>query len=118
MFYFDEVLVSKYVQQQPWGSSAGSLLVYIPDLMPLIGMGIPRTTSTSLNKSCYSNASDCKPSVSGSARVQNYVTAEAPYHEYKLPLYAFGSEIAVNVKGFDCPTCRLTPEEIDNSFIL
>ena len=116
MFNDEQVLKGTYIQQTPWGSSGGSLRIHLPELMPKIPAGLPNSTQISLDRSCYSNANDCKPAVSSQVTTQNYVTAQAPYHSYQLPYYPYGAAIAVHSRNFDCLTCRLSPEEIDNSF--
>ena len=115
MYDLGEYIEAEYVRVKPYGSSAGDLKVYIPSLMPLISSGIPKISPVSLNKSCYCNASDCKPSVSSSISTQNYVTALEPFHPYKKPCYRFGSKLKVMAKTPDCLSCRLYPEEEDNS---
>ena len=117
MFVVDQIIKGYYVNSNPYGTSDGSLKVYLPELMPMISMGNPRSTPSSLNSSCYCNASDCKPSVSSSINTQNFVTAKAPYTTYELPCYRYGTEIAVQAKADDCLTCRLYPESTDNSIL-
>ena len=117
MFKQNQLLTAKYVHASPYGSSSGSLKVYIPELMPSISMGKPKTTPVSLNKTCYANANDCKPSVSSKINTQNYVTALAPYeyNTYKDPCYYYGSTVMVSARDEDCQSCILVPEEADNS---
>ena len=83
--------------------------------MPLITMGQPITTPVSLNKSCYINAPDCAPSIAANLNTQNYVTAKSSYNDYDMPCYWFGSSLKVMAKTPDCLSCRLHPEEEDNS---
>ena len=115
MYGINETLQANYIHSKPYGSSSGSLRVYIPSLMPLIAMGIPKITPVSLNTTCFCNASDCKPAVANKIDTQNYVTAEASYTEYKQPCYYYGSSLKVNSRTEDCLTCRLNPSEEDNS---
>ena len=53
--------------------SRGKFRVYIAKIMPLIGFGSPSSKSISLNKSCFCNASACKPTVSSNVKSQNYI---------------------------------------------
>jgi hypothetical protein len=115
MYNLSEYIQALYVQSNPYGSSTGNLKVYIPSLMPLIGMGNPKITPVSLNKSCYCNAIDCKPSVASRINTQNFVTAQAPSNNYKNSCYRFGSGLKIMAKTKDCLTCKLHPEEEDNS---
>lgn len=115
MYSLNDYIDAVYIQSNPYGSSYGDLKVYIPSLMPLIGMGTPKTTPVSLNRSCYCNASECKPAISSSINTQNYVTAKAPYHSYRSSCYWFGTNVKVTPQTTDCLTCRLSTEEEDNS---
>ena len=115
MYSLSEYIQANYVHAKPYGSSAGSLKIYIPSLMPLINMGTPKITPIGLNKSCYCNAADCKPSVASKINTQNYATAKAPYHPYDFSCYWFGSGLKIMAQTEDCLSCRLYPEEEDNS---
>lgn len=115
MYDLSEYISAIYVHGKPYGSSAGNLRVYIPSLMPSIGMGYPTITPISLNRSCYANASDCAPSVASMVNTQNFVTALAPYNGYGHSCYYYGSTLKVMAKTPDCLSCRLHPEEEDNS---
>ena len=115
MFNLNKFIKATFVDAKPYGSSSGSLKVYIPSLMPLIGMGDPKITPVSLNRSCYCNANDCKPSVAAQINTQNFVTAQSPYNQYRQPCYWFGTGITVIPRAEDFLTCKLSPEEEDNS---
>ena len=115
LYKVNECISAIYVDASPYGRSSGNLRVYIPSLMPNISMGYPRTTQVSLNRSCYCNANECKPSVSTTINTQNFVTAIEAYFKYSKPCYRYGTDIAVIAKREDCLTCRLAPDEEDNS---
>ena len=115
MYQLDQRVSVNYVQVKPYGTSSGSLKVYCPSLMPNIGMGVPKVTPVSLNKSAYCNANDCKPTISSKINTQNYLTALAPYHDFDFPCYSFGSTITVHALSEDMLTCRIFPEDEDNS---
>lgn len=115
MFSVGQVLSAYYVHSKPYGSSSGSLKVYVPSVMPKISMGNPKVTPVGLNSSCYCNASDCKPSVASQISTQNYMTGLSPVNPYSLPCYYYGSGIKVVAKTTDCLTARLDSGEEDNS---
>lgn len=106
---------ANYVHVKPYGTSSGSLKVYIPSIMSKIPMGAPKITPVSINKSAFINANDCKPALANMLNTQNYATAKAPYNQYKLPCYYFGDVIDVNALQADFLTCQLSPETTDNS---
>lgn len=115
-FYnIEEKISVQYVETKPYGSSSGSLRVYCPSSMPLIGMGKPKITPVSLNKSAYCNAADCKPSVSSKISTQNYVTAAEPYNQFEKPCYYFGDTLTVRPNETDFLSCRIYVEDEDNS---
>lgn len=118
MFKLNIPLSAKYVHGKPYGTSYGNLHVYIPDLMPKISMGYPKITPTSLNKSCYSNAEECRPAIASQINTQNFVTAQKSYLSYEGSLYQYGSEISVIPTTEDCLTCKLAPDDCDNSYDL
>lgn len=113
----NEKIQCKYVQSSPYGSSSGSLALYCPSLMPNIGMGSPKSTPFSLNKSAFCNASDCKPSISSRINTQNFITGLPPYHDFNHSCYWFGSGVTVRADSEDMLTVRISPEDEDNSTI-
>ena len=115
MFSLTSYVSAEYVHAKPYGSSNGSLKVYIPLIMPQIAMGTPKITPVSLNTSCFSNASDCKPAVASMINTQNYITAKAPYNPYRKPCYYYGKGLKVIPKTNDFLICQLGSEEEDNS---
>lgn len=115
MYSVNENVKANYVHVKPYGTSSGSLKVHIPSMMSKIPMGKPKITPVSLNKSCYANANECKPSIASKLNTQNYATAQAPYHEYEKPCFYFGDSLVVTMKYKDGLSCRLCPEEEDNS---
>lgn len=116
MFTINKAVIAKYVHKSKSGTSRGDLKVYVPELMPNIPMAQPKVTPVSLNKSCYCNADDCRPAVSSQLDTQNFITAQKSYYKYSGSLYKFGSDIAILPKTEDCLTCRLSPDECDNSY--
>jgi hypothetical protein len=118
MFEINELLQASYVNSRPYGTSSGNLRVYIPSLMPQISMGDPKSTPIALNSSCYINATDCKPTIASKINTQNFVTAIQSYNSYRQPYYSYGSPLKVVSKSKDCLTCKLSPEDEDNSIQL
>lgn len=116
MFTINNGVRANYIHGSPYGTSRGNLRVYIPELMTNIPMAYPKITPISLNKSCYSNASDCRPTISTHIDTQNFVTAQSGYNSYYGSLYYFGSELVIKPKTEDCLVCKLAPDECDNSF--
>ena len=110
-----EFVQCQYVQSRPYGSDAGNLALYCPSLMPMIGMGTPKTTPVSLNKSAYCNSNECKPSVSSKITTQNYITGKANYHDFDFPCYWYGTGITVRADKEDMLECTIWVEEEDNS---
>ena len=115
MFSLSKSLDAKYVHAKPYGSSSGSLKVYIPAIMPQITMGSPKITPVSLNQSCFINSDDCKPSISSMLNTQNYVTAKKPSIPYERPCYYYGKGLKVIPKSEDFLSCQLNSGEEDNS---
>ena len=116
MFIINKAVRAIYVHGSLYGTSHGNLRVFIPELMPNIPMGYPKITPISLNKSCYCNASDCKPAIASYLNTQNFVTAERAYNSYYGSLYKYGNEIAILPNTEDCLTCKLSPADCDNSY--
>jgi len=61
------------------GLSKGPFKLYISTLIPRVPLGTPKIKSLSLNKSCFINAAECKPTVSSTIEEQNYLTVPM-YH--------------------------------------
>lgn len=57
--------------------SSSSFNMYIPKLMPLIAQGEPKSTNETIDNNIFVNASDCKPTTSGTVQTQNYVKVKA-----------------------------------------
>lgn len=59
--------------------SSSPLQLYVPLLMPLLSLGIPKITPVSNSSSCLKNDSSCKPRISSTISTQNYLTI--PIHD-------------------------------------
>lgn len=62
-------------------TSADSFPLYIPVLMPLITKGIKKTSSKTINKSCFANAKNCMPSIASTIKYRNYMNIERKSNE-------------------------------------
>lgn len=47
--------------------------VYVPKVLPLVSFEKPKTETVALNKSCFINDASCKPSVSSTITLKNYI---------------------------------------------
>ena len=54
--------------------------VFIPKVQPLMSFGSPSSVSVALNRNCFCNAANCKPSISTSITTSNFI--EAPVNGY------------------------------------
>lgn len=115
MYDVGQILDAVYVQSKPYGTSHGNLKIHIGDLMKKIPVGVPSITPVSLDKSCYANSKECAPTISSMINTQNFVTASASLTPYACPHYYFNSPIKVKSMTRDCLSCRLSPEDADNS---
>lgn len=104
-----------YYVRSPYGSSSGSLPLYIPKLMPNISMGKARSTRVNLNKSCYCNDSGCKPAVSSQLSSQNYLTISPQQNRsFREPHFRYGAKIQIEVHNQNDYEMYITTK-IDNS---
>lgn len=60
------------------GKSCGSnsrqvFNVYVPKVLPLVSFEKPKQETVALNKSCFINDETCKPSVSSTVTIRNYI---------------------------------------------
>ena len=60
------------------GKSCGSnskqiFNVYVPKVLPLVSFSKPKNEVVALNKSCFINDQSCKPSVSSTVSIKNYI---------------------------------------------
>lgn len=104
-----------YTIVSPYCSSNGSLMLYVPKLMPAIPRGTPKTTSVSLNKACFINDVKCAPSISSRISTQNYVTVPPQANRsFQLPVFYPGSRVFVEVHNLNPDKLFVTTKE-DNS---
>lgn len=97
------------------GLSQGPFKLYISTLIPRVPLGKPKIKSVSLNKSCFINASECKPTISSSIQEQNYLTVPM-YHNraFKESYFWHGDKMRViflNKNPNDC----YVDDKLDNS---
>ena len=109
--------VAKYCIS-PWGGSGGSLPLYIPKLMPNIPMGKPKTFPVYLNKSCYCNASACRPNVATRLSSQNYITVPPlDNRSFRLPHFWYGDTLQIEVHNKNVDQLFISTK-VDNSTIV
>lgn len=54
--------------------------VHVPKILPLVPFGSPSLTAVALNRNCFCNAANCKPSISTSVTTANFI--EIPISGY------------------------------------
>ena len=54
-------------------NSGTSIKVYSARIIPLVKFGKPKEKTVAINKTCFINASKCKPSLSSKVTVRNYL---------------------------------------------
>lgn len=101
-----------YTVIPPYQPSNGILTVYMPKLMPLIGMGPPRTTSVRLNASCYCNDNACKPPVPGSLSSQNFIQIPPQDNRsFRLPVLYYGERVIIECRNENADYMKVTTKE-------
>lgn len=99
--------IAKYARRS--GSSGGSLPVYVPSLMPFIGMGTAKATPKALNPGCFCNANDCKPAIRKMLKQQNFITARGINRPFRYGYFRLGDTIQV-----EFPNGRLEQAVVSN----
>lgn len=79
------------------GTYVGSKEAHISSVMPLIPVGLPKITPNALNKSCYINATECKPSVASTINSQNFLTIVKNHSEDDRK-FSFGDSLQISSK--------------------
>jgi len=118
MFRDGQVIDAIYVQSRPYGTSSGSLAVYIPMLeTQLTQPSNLQSKPMYIDSSCFSNTSECKPAVAKRVETREWVIAKAPNFPYKCSLISYGAKLKVkaivNKSGLDF---KLVSEELDPSW--
>lgn len=102
----------------PKGSSGGTLPLYIPKIMPNISMGKKKTFTVGINKSCYCNASECKPNVASTLTGQNYINVPPQANRsFQNPLFYYGDTIQVEIQSGNVDEIYLSTR-VDNSKVV
>ena len=63
-----------------------TIIANIPKLMPTIPLGKPKKETKTINLSIFCNAPECRPVVSPTTKIQNYVTLH--HHKHEHPDYS------------------------------
>lgn len=89
--------------------------VFIPKILPLIMLDIPKDTPESLSASVFINAKDCKPTVQPMIKTRNYVMVTRPANRsftYKYKTH--GMELEVDVLHGNLDNLRIS-NNVDKS---
>lgn len=73
--------------------------VFIPKIQPLMSFGSPSSVSVALNRNCFCNASNCKPSISTTVVTSNFIEAIANGYDSTLNVYYEVLEEPLRVKS-------------------
>ena len=113
-WFMPDIVKGKYAQRSG-SSSASTLPIYIPALMPKISFGVKKTSSKSLQKSCYCNDTKCKPPVASSIQTQNYLDIQVYEHnEFRLPYFRLGDEFYIDAIDGNYDQLRITNRQDDS----
>lgn len=94
-----DVEKAKIVCGGSYTSASKTQNVYMTKLMPLISIGKPKSTPTSLNKSCIINDTSCKPYVSSTVKSLNYFTVSLPDNQsFGHARLSYGATVEVYVR--------------------
>ena len=118
MFHDGQIVDAYYVHASPYGTSYGSLSVYIPSAMPDIGMGSVQNVPQVIDSSTVINTSECKPNITTRVGTKNWFLAQAPNFPYAHSLISYGAKLRVRAivpesGGIDF---KLVSEEADPSW--
>lgn len=92
--------------------------LYIPKIMPLISMGTRKVSSVSLNSSILANSSECKPTINGTVKTQNFINVpKHPKAKFAQRWKMHGIEVEVEILNHNVDNMRIT-DTYDNSHAL
>lgn len=118
MFTDGQLLDAVYVQAIPYGTSSGSLKVYIPSALPNLSQPSNLNSKPSyIDSACFTNTSECKPSVAKKVETREWLYALAPNFPYQHSLISYGAKLKVRaiVENEDVKF-KLVSEELDPSW--
>lgn len=89
--------------------------LYIPKIMPMITMGLPKETTVQLPASPFINDKGCKPVINSTIKSRNYLLASRPANcSFAYARKRHGIELEVEVLHENLDNLRIT-NTIDNS---
>lgn len=118
MFKDGQIVDAIYVHAIPYGTSSGSLAVYIGDAMTEFSKpGVLNPKPVGIDSSTLANTSECKPNINKKIVSRNWFIAQPPNFPYKHSMISYGALLKVraivNDDGIDF---KLVSEEADPSF--
>lgn len=78
--------------------------IYVPKIMPLIPMDVPKEVKETMDDSVFLNAKACKPSLQKTIITQNYITVNRPPNrafKYAWKKHGMKLEIEVSYRNID-----------------
>ena len=101
---------------QSYGDTeAASWKLYVPKIMPLITMGIPKESTEQLSSSMFINEKSCKPTIQSTIKTRNYILATRPANcSFRYQFKKHGIQLEVEVLHQNLDNLRIT-NTIDNS---
>ena len=78
-------------------NSGQKFKVYIGKVMPLISFGKPKKKIVQIKKSCFVNATKCKPSIASKVTIANYMTVPVANTSTMRKSVKHGTKLTVTV---------------------
>lgn len=118
MFTDGQLVDAVYVQNRPYGTSSGSLKVYIPLALPQLPQPSNLNTKPyTIDSSSFANTSECKPAVAKKVETREWILAQAPNFPYKCSLISYGAALKVRaIVNEEDVSFKLVSEELDPSW--
>lgn len=90
-------------------SQAEEWKLYVPKIMPLIEMGLPKETGCQLSSTGFVNEKSCRPVIQSSIKERNYILARRPANcSFVQPSKWHGMKIEVEVLNHNPDNLRIT----------
>ena len=90
-------------------SQAEEWKLYVPKIMPLIEMGLPKETNCQLSTTGFINEKSCRPIIQSSIKERNYLLARRPANcSFVQPSKWHGMKIEVEVLNQNPDNLRIT----------
>lgn len=96
-------------------TEAAEWKLYVPKIMPLIDMGIPKETTVQLSSAIFINEKSCKPTVQSTIKSRNWLKGTRPANcSFRYQYKKHGIQIEVEVLHENLDNLRIT-NTIDQS---